>query len=133
MIAPNRASSSEYEVSIRQAGGGVDRRADVAADRDAVAVGQAHVEDGDVGAQGGDAGQRLGGGAGLADDLDVVLGLQQLGDAAADDLVVVEQEHGDRHTDDGIGADSGRPDDQVPDDQDFRPAFIGPSVQRAGR
>ena len=40
---------------------------------------------------------RLGRRAGLADDLDVVLRLEQLGDAATDDLVVVEQEHGDGH------------------------------------
>ena len=32
---------------------------------------------------------------GLADDLDVALGLEQLLDAAAHDLVVVEQEHAD--------------------------------------
>ena len=97
MIAPNSASSSEYEVSIRHAGGGSTERADVPAHPDAVAVGQPHVEDGDVRAQRGDAGQRLRGGAGFADDLDVVLGLQQLRDAAADDLVVVEQEHRDGH------------------------------------
>jgi hypothetical protein len=46
--------------------------------------------------------------------------------------VVVEQEHGDGHTGDAIDVDSARPDDQVPDGQDFRPAFSGPSVQRQG-
>ena len=35
------------------------------------------------------------GGVGLADDLDVVLGVEQLPDPAADDLVVVEEEHAD--------------------------------------
>jgi hypothetical protein len=30
---------------------------------------------------------------GFADDLDVALGVEQLGDAATDDLVLVEQEH----------------------------------------
>src|SRR5690606_34073705 len=68
-------------------------RADVAADLDAVAVGQPHVAHRDVGARGGDAGQRFLGGARLADDLQVVLGLEELADPPADDLVVVEQEH----------------------------------------
>ncbi len=72
-------------------------RADLAADLDAVAVGQADVEDGDVRARGRDAPVRLLGGAGLADDLEVVLGLEQVAQAAADDLVVVEEEHADRH------------------------------------
>ena len=72
------------------------RRADVAADVDAAAVGQPGVENGDVRRGGRDAAQRLGGGAGLTDHLDVVLGLEQVGDAAPDDLVVVEQEDPDR-------------------------------------
>ena len=72
-------------------------RADLAAHLDAVAVGQPHVEHGDVGRGGRDAPVGLLGGAGLADDLDVVLGLEQLAEAAADDLVVVEEEHPDRH------------------------------------
>ena len=55
------------------------------------------VEDGNVGEEGRDAGHRLGRGARLADDLDVVLGLEQLGDATPHDLVVVEEEHGDGH------------------------------------
>jgi hypothetical protein len=68
----------------------------------------------------------------LTDDLEIVLALQELGDASTDDLVIVEQEHGDGHTGDAIDADSARPDDQVPDGRDFRPVFIGPSVRRAG-
>ena len=70
--------------------------ADLAAHLDAVAVGQAHVEHGDVGLV---AGMRAGllGGARLADHLEVVLGLEQLAQAAPDDLVVVEEEHPDRH------------------------------------
>ncbi|GAA2437660.1 hypothetical protein GCM10010191_60730 [Actinomadura vinacea] len=49
-----------------------------------------------MGADGGDAGQGLSGGAGLADDLDVVLGGEQGGHAAPDDLVIVQKEHPDR-------------------------------------
>jgi signal transduction histidine kinase len=72
-------------------------RADLAADLDAVAVGQADVEHGDVGLGRGDAAERLFGGAGIADHLEVALGLEQLTDAATHDLVVVEQEDPDRH------------------------------------
>jgi hypothetical protein len=72
-------------VSIRQAGGGetVDR--------------MSHVEDRHVGTERRDAGHRLRGRPRLADDLDVALALEQLRDASPDDLVVVEQEHGDGH------------------------------------
>ena len=51
------------------------------------------------GAHGWEAPQRLVGGARLAHDLDLALivGLQELADAAPDHLVVVEQEHSDRH------------------------------------
>ena len=69
--------------------------ADLAADRDAVTIGQPDVEDGDVGSRRGDPRECALGGVGLADDLDVVLGVEQLPDPAADDLVVVEQEHAD--------------------------------------
>ena len=55
--------------------------ADFAADGDAVAVGQADVEDGDVGFEGGDAGQGGGGGAGLADDGDAGFGFEEVADA----------------------------------------------------
>ena len=72
-------------------------RADLAAHLDAVAVGEADVEDGDVRARGRDPAVGLLGGSGLADDLEVVLGLEQFADAAAHDLVVVEEEHADRH------------------------------------
>jgi hypothetical protein len=80
-----------------------DGGADVPADP--VPVGEADVEDRDVGAQGRDPDQRLRDGARLADDRDIVLALEQVGDPAPDDLVVVEQEHGDRH--------GGAPSDQV--------------------
>ena len=72
-------------------------RADLAAHLDPVAVGQADVEDGDVRARRGDPPVGLLGGARLADDLEVVLGLEQLAQAAAHDLVVVEEEHPHRH------------------------------------
>lgn len=78
---------------IRHAGGRRDRGSDLAAHFHALAVGQADVEDGDVGAQGGDPGQRLGGRARLAGYGDVVLRLEKPGDAAAHDLVIVEQKN----------------------------------------
>ena len=65
---------------------------DLAADLDAVAVGQPDVEDGHIGPGRRDAPVGLLGRAGLADDREVVLGLEQLSQPAAHDLVVVEQE-----------------------------------------
>nr|BFE73553.1 hypothetical protein GCM10020092_068540 [Actinoplanes digitatis] len=64
---------------------------DVAADVDAVAVGQPGVEHGNVGTQRGDAAGRLLSRAGFADHLDVAVGLEQIEQAAADHLVVVEE------------------------------------------
>ena len=72
-------------------------RADLAAHLDAVAVGQANVEHGDVRVRGGDASVGFLGGAGLADHLEVGLLLEQLAQAAAHDLVVVEEEDASRH------------------------------------
>ena len=83
-------------------------RAHVAADVDAAAVGQPGVEHGDVGAQRRDPGRGLPRGAGLADDLDVAVALEQVAQPAPDDLVVVEQEDADRLA--GVhGADCARP------------------------
>ena len=70
--------------------------ADVAAHVDAGAVGQPAVEDRDMRTQRWDAPGRLLGGAGLAHDDDVSLALEELPDAAAHELVVVEQEDPDR-------------------------------------
>ena len=70
--------------------------ADFAADGDAVAVGEADVEDGDVGFEGGDAGQGGGGGAGFADDGDAGFGFEEVADAHPDDLMIIQQEHPDR-------------------------------------
>ncbi len=70
--------------------------AQVAADADAVAVGEADVQDGDVGFEGGDAGQGGGGGAGFADDGEVGFGFEEVADAPADDLMIIKQEHPDR-------------------------------------
>ena len=67
--------------------------ADLAAHLDPAAVGQAHVEDGDVRVGHGDAVVGFLGAARLADDLEVVLGVDELTKPATDDLVVVEQEH----------------------------------------
>lgn len=58
----------------------------------AAVVAEAYVQHGDLGSAGRYAGQRLAGVGRLADDLDVVLGLQQIAYAAPDDLVVVEDE-----------------------------------------
>ena len=78
MIAANSASSSANDVSIRHCDLGV-AGADLAADLDAVAVGQPDVEHGHVGPQRAGCGcSASSAGAGLADDLDVVLGLEQL-------------------------------------------------------
>ncbi len=67
--------------------------ADLAADGDAVAVGEADVEDGDVGFEGGDAGQGSGGRAGLPDDGDVGFGFEEITDTPADDLMIIKQEY----------------------------------------
>ena len=67
--------------------------ADLAAHLDPVAVREAHDEDGDVGRGGRDPAVGLLGGAGLADDLDVALGLEELAHASADDFVIIEEEH----------------------------------------
>ena len=96
MIALNSASSSANDVNIRQLDLGM-RRSDFAAHLDAVAIGKPHVEDRDVGTRRRDAAERLFGGSGLADDLEVVLGFEELPQPAPNDLVVVEQEDADRH------------------------------------
>ena len=96
MIASNSASSSANEVRIRHWISS-SRGADLAAHLDAVPVGQPHVDDRDVGLRRRDARQRLLGGPRLADDLDVVALLEELAHAAAHDLVIVEQEHSNRH------------------------------------
>ena len=67
--------------------------ADVAAHLDAAAVGQAHVEHGDVGMGERDARAGRLGRAGLADHLDPARRLQQVTHAAPHHLVVVDQEH----------------------------------------
>lgn len=71
------------------------RRTDLTAHFDTVAVGKAHVEDGDVGPGRRDARERLLDGPGLAHHLDVVLGLEQVAHPDPDDLVVVEEEDAD--------------------------------------
>ena len=69
------------------------RRADAAAEVDPAAVGQPHIEHHDVGQGGGDPAQRLLRGRGLAHHLEIALGIDQVGDAPADDLVIVDQEY----------------------------------------
>ena len=72
------------------------QRADLPAGLDAVAVLEPHVEDRDVGIEGVHSADGLLLRGGLTDHLDVVLGVEQIGDAPPHDLVVVEQEHRDR-------------------------------------
>nr|BFE79393.1 hypothetical protein GCM10020093_019940 [Planobispora longispora] len=76
-----------------QAGHGRQAGADLPADVHAAAVGQAHVQHGDVGLECQDAGDGRLGGPGLADDLDVVFGVEQCRHAAPYHLVVVHEEH----------------------------------------
>ena len=94
MIAANSASSSSYDVRISALIAGSTART-VRQTSMPGPVGQSRVEDGDVGAEGGDARRGLLGEPGLADDHDVAAGLQQRAQALSDDLVVVEQEHPD--------------------------------------
>ena len=68
------------------------------ADTDAVAVRQPHVENGNVRAYRGHAGERLGCGGCLADNFDVPLGFEQVAHPASHHFVVVEQEHADRRS-----------------------------------
>jgi hypothetical protein len=70
-------------------------RADLATDVDAVAVRQAGVEHRHVGPKRGDAANGLERGSRLPDDLDVAIVLEEIAQAGADHLVVVEQEHPD--------------------------------------
>ena len=72
-------------------------RSDLAADLYAVAVWKVDVEDGDVWVRRRYPSVRLLGGARFPDDLDVRLGLEELADAATHHLVVVEEEHSERH------------------------------------
>ena len=64
----------------------------VPAQRRAVPVGQPHVEEDDVRPDRGHPGQGLGARSRLAGDRDTRVVLEDLGDAPADDLVVVDQE-----------------------------------------
>jgi hypothetical protein len=67
-------------------------RPDLPADLNAVTVGEANVEKGNVGTRRGDPAECRRGRVGFADDFDVVFGLEQLAYAAPHDLVIVEQE-----------------------------------------
>jgi hypothetical protein len=67
-------------------------RHELAADLHPAAVGQLHVQHGDVGSAQRDALEGLHRGGGLADHLQARSGLEQVAHAAAHDLVVVEQE-----------------------------------------
>ncbi len=80
------------------------RRPEVPADVDAAAVGEPHVEHGDIGPRGRNATQRLLGGAGLADHLQVAGGFQQVAHTPAHHLVIVEEKDPDHVVDRIIAA-----------------------------
>jgi hypothetical protein len=69
------------------------RGPDVAAQVDARSVGQPDVQHRHVGARGADATEGAGQVGRLADDLEVGFGVDELGDAATHDLVVVDEEY----------------------------------------
>jgi len=68
-------------------------RTDLSTDLNAVTIGQTDVEHGDIGTRRRDARHRLARGSGLAHHFEVAVRLEELLDAAPDDLVVVEEEH----------------------------------------
>ena len=63
----------------------------------AVSVRQTHIEDGHVGLQCADLRQPLFSGAGLADDLHVILAVDEGAESGADQLVIVKQEDTNHH------------------------------------
>ena len=71
--------------------------AHLAAGVEAVAVGQAHVEDHDVGVEQREQTTGVAQRAGLTDDLEVAVSFEGPAQALADELVVVDEEHRDRH------------------------------------
>ena len=66
-------------------------RQQVSAQFDAVAVGQPHVENRDVGLKGRDPGQSLGYRSGLAHDVEFGVRAEEVDESAPDDLVVVDE------------------------------------------
>ena len=71
------------------------RRARSPATLDAVAVGHLQVEHGHVGTRRAGSGEGLGAVGGLGDDLEVVLEVEHLGEGAADQVLVVGEQHAD--------------------------------------
>ncbi len=69
------------------------RRPELTAQLDPTAVGEPDVEHRHLRCRGGDAAQRLLDRAGLADHLDVALGLEHVADPASHHFVIVDQEH----------------------------------------
>lgn len=67
-------------------------RTDVAADLDAISVGESRVQDGDVRSQRRNARRGGGSGAGFAHDFDVSFAFKELAQSAADYFVVIQQE-----------------------------------------
>ena len=69
----------------------------ISADLHSAAIGKAHIKDGHIGTGSGNAVQRISRRARLADHVEISFQAQQISQSAADDLVVIEQEHLDRH------------------------------------
>ena len=95
MIASNNASSSPNEVSIRQATSGIRDRISRHTDTPSPSGSRTSR----TATSGFSAGMRASAEdavPGLADHLDVRFGLQQVADAPADNLVVIEEKHRDR-------------------------------------
>jgi hypothetical protein len=68
-------------------------RANLPTDLHPVTVGKSHIEDGDIGRGRRDAVQRFLCGSRLTHDFDAFVGLEELAKAAANDLVIIEEEH----------------------------------------
>src|SRR6187431_2088831 len=66
------------------------RRANLSADLDPAAIGQARIEQGDVWSRGRNASQRLSGISGLPNNLDVISGIEQVREATPHQLMIIE-------------------------------------------
>ena len=94
MTAAKRASSESKRCQDHTADFGV-RGADVSADLDPAAIGQARIEQGDVWSGGRNASQRLYGISGFPNDLDVISGIEQVREATPHQLMIIQDEDSD--------------------------------------
>jgi hypothetical protein len=70
-------------------------RANLSADLDPTAIGQARIEQGDVWSRGRNSSQRLSGVGGFPNDLDVISGIEQVGKATPHQLMIIKDEDSD--------------------------------------